>query len=323
MDVNFKILIIPVDQIDFGVTCSGFDHPPKDLLLSIKSVGILQPLVVIGFGKRWRIVCGNRRLKIARELSLPNVPAFFLPDSLSEEEQLQLNLEDNRLHRYYSDVEKAIFFSRLRKFGVNDDRIIDKYMPILRLQPAKKLLIDYLKIDEFSESLKKTLNELNIPQRAVSVLSRWNLDSRTEMETIINVLRPGVNKVKDLLETFDEIARREGVSPLQIIRSTDVQSVLKKDRPLFSELKTVLFALRWPNLHKLRKEVWMALDELKLEPGTKIKTDENFERDDIYLELNFKTLEEFQSQVEKLTTVSRSQGMKVLIKIFQKLKGNK
>ena len=78
--------------------------------------------------------------------------------------------------------------------------------------------------------------------------------------------------------------------------------------------------MRHPNLDALRKEVWLALDKLKIAQGTKIKTDENFEKDQIRVELEFQTLEELQEQIDKLSAASRSEVMKNLIKTFQTMK---
>ena len=133
-------------------------------------------------------------------------------------------------------------------------------------------------------------------------------------------MRPGVNKLREVLEWIDEIAGRDGISPAAVIRRDDIQRILNNKEPRYSNLREILFALRHPNLDALRKEVWLALDKLKIAQGTKIKTDENFEKDQIRVELEFQTLEELQEQIDKLSAASRSEVMKNLIKTFQTMK---
>ena len=132
------------------------------------------------------------------------------------------------------------------------------------------------------------------------------------------------SKLRELLEWIDETARRDEISPYQIIGRDDIQSVLKDCEPSkrFDRVQAILLPLRYPSLSALRKEIWLALDHLKLDFKTKIRIDENFEKDDIRIELNFQTLKELQTQIEKLSQAARSQAINELIEIFQKL-GNK
>tara|TARA_B100000686_G_scaffold352290_1_gene453773 strand:- start:2294 stop:3307 length:1014 start_codon:yes stop_codon:yes gene_type:complete len=317
-----RIKNVPLSQIELGSTESDFDSPPDSLRQSIQSMGILQPLVLTPIGEKWKLICGNRRFVIAGELSISKIPVRIFSDPVSKETRLRINLEENRSHRTYSDVEKAAFIFRLRQCGVDDDRIIDQYMPTLKLQPEKKLLLDYLATAELPNGLKQILHELNVPHRVFAVLFRWNSESLVEAEAMIRALRPGVNKMKESLEWIDEIAGRENISPAEVVRSGKLQTVLSKEEPRYSEFKAALLSIRFPELQSLRKKVWLALDRLQLESGTKIKTDENFEKDDIHVGLNFQTLDELQGQIDRLFAVAQTQAMRDLIETFQKLKGN-
>ena len=297
------------------MTDFSLKSPPKALVQSIKAISITHSLGLIPFGARYKVVCGNRRWKIAQELKLLEVPARIFPEGFSEEDQLRLNLEDNYAHRIYSDIEKASILLRLTQSGVDEKRLIYQYMPILGLERSKNLAIDYLKAGKLSTGMKTILHDLKAPLKAFKFLFRWDERSRTAGEGLLASIKPGANKLRELLELIDETACRDEIPPIEIIERDDLQSILKDDdsERRYKRVHGILFPLRYPKLSALRKEVWLALDQLKLDPKTKIRTDENFEKDDIRIELSFKTLEDLQSQIEKLSMVTQSDPMRKLI----------
>ena len=294
---------LTTNRIDDGITDFSFGPLPERLRQSIQAISITHPLSLMPLGRRYRVVCGNRRLQVARELKLMEVPARILPETLSEEDQLRLNLDENASQRAYSDLETGSILFRLTQWGVEENRLVDQYMSILGLARSKKLALDYLGAGKLQAGLAKQLHALNAPLRTFYVLFRWDEKSRAATEQFIAAIKPGVNKLRELLEWIDETARRDEISPYQIIGRDDIQSVLKDCEPSkrFDRVQAILLPLRYPSLSALRKEIWLALDHLKLDFKTKIRIDENFEKD------------------EKLSQAARSEAINELIEIFQKL----
>lgn len=84
-----------------------------ELASSIKTYGILQPLVVIQNGDKYIIVAGERRFRAAKKAGLKNVPA--LVRSLEELERLELSLIENVQRVDLSPLEQAKSIARLNQ----------------------------------------------------------------------------------------------------------------------------------------------------------------------------------------------------------------
>jgi ParB/RepB/Spo0J family partition protein len=307
-----------------SLTRFSMDPPPETLVQSIRELRITHPVLLARHGKHYQIVCGHRRVECARLLKLDTVPAFVLEDAPASAEMLKRNLLENRAQRTYSDIEKGWIVHKLKEAGIPEAEIIKEYLPLLDLERSKKLMVDLNKCATFPESLNVLLHSLNLPLRVFSILFRWDEASRDAAETLLDTLRPGVNKCRELLELTDETAVKENTSPHEILNRKEIQTPLNNaDLPINQKYEAVHKALRlwrYPVLTDLQKQVYRAIDQLKLDGKIKLRTPENFESDQFKIELQFKTRQELITQVEKLFRVTDSEALDELIRIFKELK---
>ena len=317
----FKSVPIKNIDVDDQLTSFSLGIPTAPLQKSIEEVGVIHPVTLVPLGNRFRIVCGHRRVKIASQLKTNEIQARILDPAPSEESILMLNLSENQFLHQYSDIEKGLILSKLCKVNVPEIRIIEKYMPMLGLEKSKKLLDDHLKSNQLVLGLKNLLHELNVPIRIFSVLFNWDTESAIAAERFFSVLRPGVNKWRDLLEWTDEISTRDEITPLDLFELPELQSILKQNdlapNVRYDRIRQILYSRRYPILSDLRVRLARSLDALKLDDKTKVYVQDGFESDEIRIEMKFRTREEFVSQVEKLVRASDSEALDELICIFK------
>jgi len=316
---RFQFCFVPTDAVDTadGLTDFSRGADPPGLRPSIAAVGLTHPPVLTRHGAGYRIVSGHRRVRAARALGLPTLPAN-LPDTAPDDEaRLAFNLTENRAHRQYSDIETAAILSRLHRAGSGEARIIEQYMPILGLERSKKLLDDFLNTGKFADSLQQLLHDAGIPLRVYAPMFRWDDASRERAATVFAALRPGVNKWRELLLLIDETAGRDGVSPAALLDREDIRAALQSDEAPYDAVREVLRHHRFPTLSQMQKKVWLAMDQLKLDERTRLCVPENFEHETIKIELAFKTEKELAAQVERLTKAAGSQAMRDLIRLFK------
>jgi hypothetical protein len=237
---------------------------------------------------------------------------------------LKRNLLENRSHRTYSDIEKGWIVHKLVQAKVSEAEIIKDYLPLLDMERSKKLFADLNQCAAFSERLSALLHCLNLPLRVFSILFRWNASDHAVAETLLDALRPGVNKCRELLELTDETAAKENTSPHAILNRKEIQTLLNNaDLPINEKYEAIhkqLRLWRYPVLTDLQKQVYRAIDQLKLDGKIKLRTPENFESDQFKIELNFSSREELVKQVEQLFRVTDSEALDELIRIFKELK---
>jgi ParB/RepB/Spo0J family partition protein len=317
----FKSVLINSIDLDDHLTCFTFDDPADSLKQSIKEHGIIHPVTLVQVAERFRIICGHRRIKTSSHLQLMEIPARILDTAPNDETMLLLNLSENQLHHHYSDIEKGHILFKLSEAKVPEIRIIEKYMPMLGLEKSKKLLNDHLSSNQLVFGLKVLLHEMNVPLRIFSVFFDWNTQSAEAAERFFSILRPGVNKWRDLLEWIDEISLRDRISPSNLFELPELQSILNQSDLLanvrYDRIRQFFYSKRYPILNDLRVRLARSLDALKLDDKTKVHVQDSFESDEIRIEMKFRTREEFVNQVEKLVRASDSEALDELICIFK------
>ena len=314
---------VPINSIDTDdqLTSFSFDIPPISLKQSIEEIGVIHPVTLVPLGKSFRIVCGHKRIKIVSQLKIKEIPARILSPAPDEEAMLMLNLSENQFLHQYSDIEKGLILSKLYTVKIPEIRIIEKYMSMLGLEKSKKLLDDYLKANQLVLGLKTLLHEMNVPLRTFSVFFNWNAKSAMAAERFFSVLRPGVNKWRDLLEWVEEISTRDEITPLELFELPELQSILNQNdlapNVRYDRIRQILHSRRYPILSDLRVRLARSLDALKLDDKTKVHVQDSFESDEIRIEMKFRTRDEFVNHLEKLVRASDSEALDELIRIFK------
>jgi ParB family chromosome partitioning protein len=97
----------------------------QELSLSIKSHGVMQPIIVVQDNKGYKIVAGERRWRAAKAAELKNIPAIVR--SLKELEEIELSLIENIQRVDLSPLEQALAVYRLQQqFNLSLDQIAQK-----------------------------------------------------------------------------------------------------------------------------------------------------------------------------------------------------
>ncbi len=316
---------IPLKEIDCENTLTDFSlsPPPEPLADSLREIGVIHPVVLKRTENGYQILCGHRRATLLASLGCTDIPARILQTEMNDADKLALNLTENQAHRQYSDIEKGGILSKLAQAGIPENAIIEKYMPLLSLQRSKKLVEDFSRIEDLASDFKQLLHELNVPIRIFSPLFQWDGDSQNAAETLFSILRPGINKWRDLLELISETSGIIGQSPKDMIRHEEIQSILAKSdssaHEKYDQIFATLFPRRHPALAVVKQKVARTLDQLKLGDQTKIRVQESFETEDIRIEVKARDQKSLIDQADKLQEASRSEAMAELLRILKEL----
>ena len=130
------------------------------LKLSISLLGVLEPLIVfkIGDSDQYQIVSGNRRLSVAKELGINEVPVtLIVPTDIDEVLSVGHNEQRTKLPSHYVKEYKA--YNKLHNLGQGKKSQQSKKAVELRKQlfsDIKKTTLErYLKADEIAIELSE------------------------------------------------------------------------------------------------------------------------------------------------------------------------
>jgi len=119
------LLEVQIDLLDASIKQprSIFKEEPLDeLAASIKSKGIIQPIVVRRRGDRFEIVAGERRFRAAKRAGLQKIPCIV--KSIPDESVLEFSLIENIQRQELNPMEEAHAYRRLvEELGLTQEEI--------------------------------------------------------------------------------------------------------------------------------------------------------------------------------------------------------
>ena len=151
----FRSMEVDIDLIDPNPFQPRKEWKPEEitsLAASIRSQGIIQPLILKKEGKRYQLIAGERRLRAAREAGLRKVPVIVR--EASKEQMLALALIENIQRQDLGPMEKAEAFQRLSsEFNLTQEDMGN------RVGMSRSSVANFMRLLDLPESIKKMLRE--------------------------------------------------------------------------------------------------------------------------------------------------------------------
>ena len=102
-----------IDDPEVSARAAIDDGKLHDLSLSIKAVGVIQPILVKAVGERYEVIAGHRRLIAARMAQLPTIPVIVRDVAASELDLIKAH--ENLFRVDLNPVEEAVNIMRLHE----------------------------------------------------------------------------------------------------------------------------------------------------------------------------------------------------------------
>lgn len=97
----------------------------KELVLSVKEKGVIQPILVRPKGNGYELIAGERRLRAAKELGFSQLPAII--KDVKDDEALEIALIENIQRQDLNPIEEAQAFQRLiDEFSLTQEEVSQK-----------------------------------------------------------------------------------------------------------------------------------------------------------------------------------------------------
>ncbi|MCD6386150.1 ParB/RepB/Spo0J family partition protein [Candidatus Sumerlaeota bacterium] len=304
---------IRIKHIDFNDLCYVGTYPlkpPAQLVNSIKTVGLINPPILEqvnpGRDKRFRIICGWRRVAACKKLRYPELDAYVLQPVATEKEpvkeHLLLAFYDNLSHRSFNPVEKAHWLKKLVDvFGAEQTR--KQYMPLLGVSKSYELLRRYLVLATASEPVKKLAVSESISLKEVLVLSKMTRAEQRAFVKLSERLQLGVNLRREFLHLLYEISRRDDIKITELLNRQEIAQILNSSQRLpkqVEDVRRVLRSWRYPELSGVEEKFHSLMRALKLPTGIRFQPSEFFEDGTYSLSLSIQTAEQLRSLLGEL-----------------------
>lgn len=146
--------------IDINLIKSNEDQPRKsfddekilELAESIKSNGIIQPLVLKKVDDEYIIVAGERRWRAAKSIGIKEVPAIVM--NLTEKQILEISLIENIQREDLNSIEEALAYKKL----INDFNLTQEELS-KRIGKSRVTITNTLRLLNLSEDVQQYIIE--------------------------------------------------------------------------------------------------------------------------------------------------------------------
>ncbi len=302
---------LAINEIDFQdesyllqPTCSA--EPAKELVASMKRVGILHPPLVDQAERgRYRIVSGRNRLLAARKLHFTSCECRVLPASFSPLETFTLLLEEKIATQGLSLMEQAIFFKKTSAW-LDLDEAARRFLPLLGYKAHPFQAQKIMRLNNLEEVIQDALHAGNLDAKVAWELEKLAFFDRMALFEIMMTLKLSVGNQKKITLISREIAVRQKTSIASFLAGDDCQSILNSTE-LNQPQKTAHFMLwlqkkQFPRSSQAEQEFKDFCKTLHLPQGAALQHSPFFEKDEITLTLTFKNRDELLEKLPLLTS---------------------
>ncbi len=120
-----KIKIIDIEPNTEQARKTFSEESIEELAQSIKSYGILQPIIVENKGKYYRIIAGERRWRAAKKAGLTEIPCLVRDED--EQKNKEISLIENIQRENLNPIEKAYGYKQLiDNYNLRQQDLADK-----------------------------------------------------------------------------------------------------------------------------------------------------------------------------------------------------
>lgn len=190
---------------------------------SIKTNGLVQPIIVRRAGDKYQLIAGERRLRAAQLAGVAAVPA--LVREASDEQMLELALIENIHRRDLNPIERAeAYLNYINRFSLTQAQAAE------RLGEDRSVIANYLRLLDLPDDLKQMLIDGQLTMghaRAILGLPSDELRRRIANRALAG--RLSVRELERLVRRYTEKATATGARAAKLPHIVDLENRLSAE----------------------------------------------------------------------------------------------
>ncbi|MEI7634596.1 MAG: ParB N-terminal domain-containing protein [bacterium] len=321
MNKNFED--IAIDRIAWSDTRYKltFRRAPESLIVSVREMGVLNPLIVAESSDpdRFTIVTGWLRFAAAREGGAETVPCHayrnFAPKIL-----LLCSLFDNLGHRAMNPIEQALALGSLSDHYSRAE-IISNFLPLLGCQPHAENWEKIMRLAGLCEELKWAVADGALSPQAARILAGLPKEAGEQAWRLMRSVSMTASLQNETAELFNDLWKRDGLAPSAIISGEDWARFA--DDPPANPARAAhivregLRRRRFPRLTQMERGYAASVRALKLPSRAAISPTHGFESRKQKLEVQFDSPEQLSAALKQITSACESGQIRAIFKTME------
>jgi len=201
---------VPIDQIEVNPNQPRkvFDFTALDeLSASIKSSGVIQPIIVRRFGGAYQLIAGERRWRAARQAGLDRIPAIVR--EATDAQSIELALVENLLREDLNPIEAAQAYQKLlAEFGWTQEELAQ------RIGKDRTSIANCLRLLRLPEEIQTDLRSGRLTMgHARALLALTSVAEQLRLRDEILAHDWSVRTTEDSVRAKESLAEARGLAP--------------------------------------------------------------------------------------------------------------
>lgn len=172
----------------------------EELAGSIKTYGVIQPIIVRPIGDKYEIIAGERRYKASVLAGLENIPAII--NQYNNKESAEIALVENIQRKDLTPIEEAVSYKKILDMGyMSQDELAEK------IDKTQSTISNKLRLLSLEDNVQDALLDNQISERHARSLLR--LGDKEDQLTMLNQIINERLTVRQTDEAIDKLLQTD------------------------------------------------------------------------------------------------------------------
>lgn len=310
---SIDLASIDLEDFTFRVTT---DTHIEDLILSIKSVGLLNPPILIKKTSGFQIISGFKRISAYLSLGMAEIPARIVNSDIKKLACVEFAITENSLQRSLNLIEQSRSFYMLSGF-YKDNAHLAGAASVLGLPNNPSIINKIKKICKLPSDIQNGVLSNTISLAMALELEMLEKDEGSAFAVLFDNLKLSLNKQREIITHIKEIAIIENISIINLLTKSHLREIADNkdlDRSQkITKIRIYLKQRRFPEITRVEKELEIKIKKLKLGSNIKLIPPKNIDASTYSLNLRFANIEQLR---ENKTTLEKILQNPILKDIF-------
>jgi ParB family transcriptional regulator, chromosome partitioning protein len=310
---SMDLASIDLEDHTFHITT---DTCIENLILSIKSVGLLNPPILIKKTSGFQIISGFRRISACLGLGMTEIPARVVDAAMKKLECVKFAITENSLQRTLNLIEQSRSLYMLSDFYKENDQLAEAASN-LGLPNSPFITKKIIRICKLPQDIQDGVLSNTISLSMALELEMLEKDEGSAFAILFDTLKLSLNKQKEILTHVKEIAIIENISIINLLTESQLRKI-SGDKDLdriqkINKIRLYLKQRRFPEITKSEKDLEIKIKKLKLGSNIKLIPPKNFEASTYSLNLQFASMEQLRKNKTSLEKIFQNPILKDIL----------
>lgn len=209
----------------------------NELVQSIKSVGLIQPITVRKISKnKFQLISGERRFKAFKKLKIVKIPAYIR--DVDDQESLEMSLIENIQRDDLDSIEIAICCKRL----IEDINLTQEELG-KKIGKKRSTISNYLRLLKLNPIIQSGIKDNFISMGHGRALI--NIDENKLQMKIYEIIIKKNLSVRNTEKLINDLKKEKSISKLENIYPKEITNAIKKLKSKYSEESNVVFRKKY------------------------------------------------------------------------------